>query len=154
MITREFSMDCGPFVWRVVNQVETDPLDSIFTDQVTAAPYSLAVFTTDSSKVRTYPLRIKVWLLNWPSAPVSSKDFTVVVQDACETSFSVVPSAPPADLEYVVARPAKVSPPFTDFEVTPAYCPFTSYMIKVTPVLLPPDDNAIVLKSETKEITI
>lgn len=72
-------------------------------------------------------------LPDWPYNPGAFKDFSVQINDICEElPYSITPSAAPADLTYLAARPAHSTTAMAPFTVVPSYCPIT-YTFEVTP---------------------
>lgn len=127
------TIDCGPIEFELVTQSETVPDSAVIMLDSASDPRLIDVQTDDSAKAGTYPLRIKVKLTDWPSNPGAIKDFSIQVDDKCETiPFDITPSAPPADFDYTVGRPAIETDPIDPFTWVPDYCPMT-YKSVVTP---------------------
>ena len=91
-------------------------------------------------------------LLEYPKNPGATKDFSVLVQDLCETSMDIIPAIAPPNLTYKVARPEIISDPHDEFTADlvsdPSFdwyyeCPWT-YVSSISPTLAAPDDTAIV----------
>ena len=116
-----------------MTQSDTEPDDTVFTPDSGFDPRLLEVFTEDSLKVGTHPLRIKVKLTDWPGNPGATKDFTVEITDICEVGpYDVTPSAPPSDVVYTVGQSALDTAAIAPFTYVPNYCPIT-YTFEVTP---------------------
>lgn len=119
------AVDCGPMTWTLVDQLD-NPIDlAIFTPDVPVNPKSVSVYTEDSVKVGSYPLRVKVVYDDHPENPGAQKDFSVEITDSCETAYTITAPPAPLDVSYTVARPTLSVPPFDDFVVDPVYCPLT-----------------------------
>lgn len=81
--------------FEIVNSADDSAIDSaVFTATLSTTQgdtQTLSVYTADSGKAATYNLRIKAKYTSY-ATNVVQKDFTIVVQDACEDSL--VLSAP------------------------------------------------------------
>ena len=120
------AIDCGPYVFELVTQTENAPDALVFTPESAIDPRLVDVQTNDSAKAGLYPLRIKLKFSLYPLNPGAVKDFTIQVNDICETApFDITPSLPPADQTYTVARPAVSTLAMAPFVMVPSYCPIT-----------------------------
>ena len=138
------------------------PIDTaVFRLDDAADPRELFAFTTDPSKANTYQFTIKVTLFDHPANPGSTKDFSVLIENLCETSNDIIAATPPADLTYIVARTAMNTDPHGDFEGNlvsdPSFswfnqCPWT-YQSSITPALVAPDNLAITYDATTMKHT-
>ena len=92
------------------------PIDTaVFRLDDASDPRELFAFTTDPSKANTYQFTIKVTLFDHPVNPGSTKDFSVLIENLCETSNDIIAAIPPADLTYIVARTAMNTDSHGDF---------------------------------------
>lgn len=97
-------------------------------------------------------------LTDWPTNPGDTKDFSIQVNDVCETApFDITPSAPPADFEYTVGQSVIETDPMDFFAWAPDYCPM-SYTSVVTsdpgdPTTFIFDDVSLTYKVETQDTT-
>ena len=130
------------------------PLDTtVFTLDVPTNPRSVAVQTDDPTKADTYYLRVTVSLEDHPLNAGASKDFTIRIDDLCEDSYVITPTAPTDNVEYLVARTAITTLPFDPFVVDPPYCPFT-YAFDVSPSLTGPGAPAIQMDQAARTFTV
>ena len=157
MVAEYPAINCGPYEFELVTQSETVPDVAVFTPDSAIDPRLVDVQTDDSTKTGLYLLRIKVKYALYPINPGATKDFTIQIDDICETApFDITPSPPPADETYTVARPAISTVAIAPFVVVPSYCPIT-YMFEVTPApgdltTFTFDDLNLVHTIETAEI--
>ena len=145
-------LDCGPYLWNLV-MTDGSPIDpSVFTLDDAANPQELFVFTSDPVKAKTYQFTIQVTLVEYPENPGATKDFSVLIQDLCETSMDIIPAIAPPNQTYNVRSPEITYDPhnvFTaDLASVPSFdwyykCPWT-YVSSITPTLATPDDTTIV----------
>ena len=70
---------------------------NVFSLDTAADPRGLFVFTTDPLKAKTYQFTIKVKLLDHPENLGASKEFSVLIENLCETSNDITAAAAPAD---------------------------------------------------------
>ena len=107
----------------------------------------------DNNFAGTYTLTVSAWFIDYDTN-IADKDFTVVIQENCETAMVVTPRAKINDEEYTVARTAVTTGAFAEFGAAPAHCFISGYTFTVTPVLLAPDDVAIQYNGATRDFTI
>lgn len=87
--------DCGALVWTVTQTDSITPIEgSVFTtEDLSDVTKTLDVYTEDYSKAQTYAMRVTVSYSSYP-AVTAQLDFTVLVQDYCETDVVItMPSA-------------------------------------------------------------
>ena len=106
-----------------------------------------------NTQAGTYPLRVTAWFTNY-ATNVVDKDFTIVIEENCETAMVVTTSAGIGDESFIVARPAIISGAFAEFTASPAHCYVSGYMYTVTPTLVSPDDAAIEFDPVLRSFTI
>ena len=139
------AVDCGPMEFEIVN-IDGSPIDpNVFTkilDPALGAIQELSIYSDLNSLAGTYDLKVKAWFTNY-STNVGEKDFSVVVQENCETAMVVTPSAPIADESFTVARAAVTTGVFAEFTAAPPHCFISGYTYTVTPALTAPDDLMI-----------
>ena len=82
--------------------------------------------------------------LNHPTNPGTFKDFTVEIADICDTGLVVTPSAPIPDQTYKLSDAPLTTPSFTQFTISPTYCPPSGYSVTISPALTGADATAIV----------
>lgn len=147
-------VDCGPMTWTLVDQLD-NPIDlTIFTPDVPSNTKSVAVYTEDSAKAASYPLRVKVVYVDHSENPGASKNFTVEITDFCETAYTITVPAAPLGVSYTVARPKLFVPPFDDFIFDPLYCPSKQLVMVTSPVFNSPDELTIQLDATTNTISV
>lgn len=74
------------------------PIDTtVFRLDDASDPRELFVFTIDPIKATTYQFTIKVTLFDHPENPGASKDFSVLIENRCETSNDIIAAAAPTD---------------------------------------------------------
>ena len=139
------AVDCGPMEFEIVN-IDGSSIDTnVFTanlDPSLGAIQELSVYSILNSLAGTYDLKVKAWFTNY-ATNVGEKDFSVVVQENCETAMVVTPSAPIANESFTVARVAVITGVFAEFAAAPAHCFISGYTYTVTPALTAPDDLMI-----------
>lgn len=145
------SFDCGTVEFAIVNQDESAIDSSVFTatlSAVSGSTQTLSTFTQDSLKATTYNLRVKAWFTNY-NTNIVSKDFTIVIQDTCESPTLTAASLP--NVVYYVNSGNVELAPFSDFLDSPVYCPIT-YASSFSPAL--PGTTTITLDQATRVYTV
>jgi len=119
------------------------------------------VQTDNPNKAALYWFTIKIKLKDYPTNPGASKDFSVLIENKCENSLNIVIPTPPADVTYTVAR-TSAQTYFEAFKANLssdslfswyARCPWT-WSSSVSPLLLSPDDTAIVYAATARTHTV
>ena len=90
----------------------------------------------------------------YPLNPGATKDFTIKVNDICETApYAITPSTPLTNVSYLVARPERITPAVGAFLSVPSSCPI-KYTFTVTPAFLGADISTIQFDTTTRVYNI
>ena len=101
----------------------------------------------------TYPLQVSTWFANY-ATNVVDKDFTIIIEENCETAMIVTTSAAIDNESYIVGRTAVTSGVFVKFTASSALCFVSGYMYTVSPALIFPDDATIIFDRVLRSFTI